>query len=366
MSPLATVLVPTHDHGPLLAHSVGSALEQSVSDIEVFIVGDGVDDATRQVAVDLAAGDERVTFFDNDKGPRHGEILRHAALKQATGRIVCYLSDDDLWLPGHVASMLDLLDGADFAHAIPVGIRVDGTLFLWAGHLEVPISLRRVVAFDNFIPLSCGAHTMDLYRRLPSGWQTTPHDVATDVYMWSQILSQPGCRARSGSRPTVMHFPSTWRSEMTPAQRLGELAKWHHHASEPAFETRFTLTVLEAMSRERTGAVEKFRVLEKQIAALEGQLQGVERRLQAAQERTQDQEVQLAALRAGLDEQLALLAESKERLGIYRERLDASKHQIERMSGSLTWRTRDLLLRVPGVSRVTRWAGEARARRAAG
>ena len=40
-SPVATILVPTHDHGPTLRASVASALRQTVSDIEVFIVGDG-------------------------------------------------------------------------------------------------------------------------------------------------------------------------------------------------------------------------------------------------------------------------------------------------------------------------------------
>jgi hypothetical protein len=366
VSRLATVLVPTHDHGPLLAHSVGSALGQSVADIEVLIVGDGVDDATREVAHELEARDERVRFFDNDKGPRHGEILRHAALQQASGGIVCYLADDDLWLPDHVASMLDLLDGADFGHALPVGIRIDGSLFLWAGDLGVPVSRRRVVAFDNFIPLSCGAHTMELYRRLPFGWRTTPDPIATDVYMWSQILSEPGCVARSGARPTVVHFPSPWRAEMTETERRDELAIWQDRISEPAFEERFTATVLEAMSRERTGAVEKFRALEKRIDSLQGQLLDSQGRLQAAHGRLQDRDARLAEVRAQLDEQRSLLDENRERLRVTGERLEAGKRQIARMTGSVTWRTRDLLLRVPGVAPIARWAGAARSRRAAG
>ena len=60
----ATVLIPTHEHGPLLAYSVRSALAQTVRDLEVLIVGDGVDDATRNAASEMAALDPRVVFFD--------------------------------------------------------------------------------------------------------------------------------------------------------------------------------------------------------------------------------------------------------------------------------------------------------------
>src|SRR5215210_721750 len=69
----ATVLIPTHDHGPLLLHSARSALAQTVEEIEVFISGDGVPEVTREIVSELKR-DERVRFFDHPKGPRHGEI----------------------------------------------------------------------------------------------------------------------------------------------------------------------------------------------------------------------------------------------------------------------------------------------------
>ena len=49
----ATVLTPTHDHGALLGHSLRSALAQTVENIEVFVVGDGVNDDTRAVVEEL-------------------------------------------------------------------------------------------------------------------------------------------------------------------------------------------------------------------------------------------------------------------------------------------------------------------------
>jgi glycosyltransferase involved in cell wall biosynthesis len=49
MTLAATVLVPTHDHGLTLLRSVRSALRQTVEELEVFVVGDGVPDETRDV-----------------------------------------------------------------------------------------------------------------------------------------------------------------------------------------------------------------------------------------------------------------------------------------------------------------------------
>ncbi len=123
---------------------------------------------------ELVAADPRVRWFDNPKGPRHGELHRHAALQEARGEIVCYLCDDDLWLPDHVERMRALLDGHDFAYACPFWIDPQGEIRCYRVDLRLPYFRELFAAGENRIPLSCGAHTLDLYRRLPAGWRTTP------------------------------------------------------------------------------------------------------------------------------------------------------------------------------------------------
>lgn len=244
----ATVLIPTHDHGPLLLHSARSVLAQTVEEIELFIVGDGVPDVTREIVSELSQ-DERVRFFDNPKGPRHGETYRHAALNEARGRIVCYLSDDDLWFPEHVAYMRHLLGNADFAHALPLYIDERGEISFYVGNLALPAYREFLLSRANFIALSCGAHTIDMYRRLPHGWRTTPAGIPTDLYMWRQFLSDPGCRATGGTRPTVLHFPSPLRRNQLPADRLTELAEWSSNLQDPEWRDAFTLEVLDRAVR---------------------------------------------------------------------------------------------------------------------
>lgn len=351
MALAATVLIPTHNHGRLLEYSIGSALGQTVSEIEVFVVGDGVDDATRGVVLEMVRRDARVRFFDFPKGPRHGEIHRHAALAEARGRIVCYLSDDDLWLPGHLEAMCGWLRDADFAHAVPLNVRPDGYVEVFYGHLSNPVTRERMMGAWNFIPLSNGGHTLEFYRRLPEGWRTTPAGIWTDLYMWRQILSVEGVRALSGDRATVLHFPSPHREGWTTEQRVAELERWGERLVEAGFEHSLARRVMEHLLQARFDAevrvgeaVEQLRVererLEESAQALHGEIETLQRAVWTA--------------RAELDAVRTAEGTVQETLADVREHSSAMDAEVARMRGTITWRVRDWLVRLPGVAAVVR------------
>lgn len=227
----ATVLIPTiRDRGPLLPYSVGSVLAQTVPDIEVFIMGDGVDDETRRAIRDLMQRDSRIKFFDNPKHERRGEPHRHAALAQARGEIVCYLCDRDLMLPNHVETMGRLLTHADFCHTLISRVMPNGSLrFDTEIDIGWPADRRWILSrscVENSIPLSFAGHTLKMYRRLPHGWRTTPEGRYTDVYMWEQFLARPECRTVSGTAPTILYFPRPKTNDWTVAKKLHELRRW--------------------------------------------------------------------------------------------------------------------------------------------
>ena len=89
MNPRASIIVLTHDRPALLRHSVASALTQTVSDIEVLILGDGATEATRASATALAE-DPLVRFLDYPKGPHRGEIHRDTAIREATSNAIFF------------------------------------------------------------------------------------------------------------------------------------------------------------------------------------------------------------------------------------------------------------------------------------
>jgi GalNAc5-diNAcBac-PP-undecaprenol beta-1,3-glucosyltransferase len=237
----ATVLVPTHTHGETLRHSVATALGQTVRDLEVFIVGDGVPDVTREIARELTAADPRVRFFDFPKGPSRGELHRHRVLGEANGEIVCYLFDDDLWLPEHVEVAAELLHDADFAFTMPVIVAPDGSHRAWFVDLRSPTHRRLFTNPLSDTPSSptCAAHTMALYRRLPFGWRTTPRGSAPDKYMWAQCLADPRTIALSAARPTALIFPDPPRRGWTADARVAELRDWSGRLQDRAWRQEF-------------------------------------------------------------------------------------------------------------------------------
>lgn len=92
-----------------------------------------------------------------------------------------------------------------------------------------------------------------MYRKLPHGWRTTPAGTPTDLFMWQQFLSEPGCRATGGTRPTVLNLPRSRRRDQTPADRLIELEGWSRDLQDPGWRDAFALRVLDEAVRARAG-----------------------------------------------------------------------------------------------------------------
>ncbi len=249
----ATVMIPTTgDRGPLLPYSVGSVLNQSVAEIEVFVMGDGVDEDTRAVIAGLVRDDSRVRFFDHPKHARRGEPYRHSALAEARGAIVCYLTDRDLMLPDHVAIMEQMLADADFAQTLRFNIEPGGHLsFMPQVEAAGPRDRAALSSVEYSPPLPFAGHTLAAYRRLPHGWRTTPPGLFTDRYMFRQFLDRPDCRAAISTWPTVLYFKRGHHPGLPVAERLAELKVWHAKLAEPGWVAAFSEEVRSAAIRDK-------------------------------------------------------------------------------------------------------------------
>jgi glycosyltransferase involved in cell wall biosynthesis len=217
--------------------AIASVQAQSLQDFELFVVGDGVADPTRELIGELGAKDSRIRFFDFAKGPRKGEVHRHEALRHARGRIVAYLGDDDYWMPDHLEVLDALLVDADFGHTMHVGVNASDELFAFASDLENPrFRDRMLTELIGRFDFSFAGHTLEAYRRLPHGWRTTPASFPyTDLYMWRQFLAEPWCWARSAMLPTAICTHTHLRPHLSDQARAAHLAYWSARSREPGF-----------------------------------------------------------------------------------------------------------------------------------
>jgi glycosyl transferase family 2 len=320
--PVAAILVPTHDHASTIDLAVRSALEQTVAEIEVVVIGDGVGEDTREVVGGLIREDPRVRFLDLPKGPNHGEVHRGTAIEETDAEIVCYLCDDDLLLPEHVESMAALLEDADLAQSQNGYLDVDGAWHPLLADLASPQCREWHLRPDrNAVSLTGTAHTVAAYRRLPHGWRTTPPGRWPDHYMWQQFLGEPWVRAVTATRVTALQFPShlDGRADRPPEERRREVEAWRSSLADAEGRARFLQSARQALMAEATS--ERLR-------------------------------------RDELGEALAI---SEDRRGAAEYRLHAADASLLAIGSTRTWRLRGRLLGISPLRAIARAAGRGRA-----
>jgi glycosyltransferase involved in cell wall biosynthesis len=97
------VVIPSRDRWPLLRTALAGALAQQDVDVQVIVVDDGSADGT---AAELATLDDpRVRVLRHDR-PHGVAAARNLGLAHVTAPWVTFLDDDDVWAPGHLASMI--------------------------------------------------------------------------------------------------------------------------------------------------------------------------------------------------------------------------------------------------------------------
>jgi len=100
-----SVVIPTHGRPAWCVEAVRSALAQDGVDVEVLVAVDGPQPATE--AALAAVADPRLRVLVGPHGGR--SAARNRALAAATRAHVAFLDDDDRYLPGALAALLDAL-----------------------------------------------------------------------------------------------------------------------------------------------------------------------------------------------------------------------------------------------------------------
>ncbi|SPH16877.1 Putative teichuronic acid biosynthesis glycosyltransferase TuaG [Defluviimonas aquaemixtae] len=96
--PSVSVVMPVRDAAATLTDAIRSVQSQTFSGWELIIFDDGSKDASRRIAEDHAAGDQRIVVMRSEAG-QGAAAARNRAISVAKGKYVAFLDADDLWLP---------------------------------------------------------------------------------------------------------------------------------------------------------------------------------------------------------------------------------------------------------------------------
>ncbi len=104
-TPDVSVVIPTRSRPHLVTRAVRSALAQRHADIEVVVVVDGPDEATRSALAEIADARLRVVQLNQPGGAPNA---RNVGVAHALAPWTALLDDDDEWQPDKLATQLDL------------------------------------------------------------------------------------------------------------------------------------------------------------------------------------------------------------------------------------------------------------------
>jgi glycosyltransferase involved in cell wall biosynthesis len=102
---LVSAVIPTRNRPELLLRAVRSALGQTHQHLEVVVVIDGPDPATRAALDGFSDPRLRVLELSESHG---GSGARNQGVEHATGEWVAFLDDDDEWMPTKIEKQLEV------------------------------------------------------------------------------------------------------------------------------------------------------------------------------------------------------------------------------------------------------------------
>lgn len=107
--PLVSIITPVYNGARYLKETIESVLTQDYLNMEYILVNDGSTDNTADI---LRQFDDKIKVI-TQKNTGH-VIARNTGLRHATGEVVAFVDQDDIWTEGHISKMLPFLIEEDY------------------------------------------------------------------------------------------------------------------------------------------------------------------------------------------------------------------------------------------------------------
>lgn len=99
-APFFSIIITTYNRPDKLQDAIASVLEQDFTDFEVVIVNDGSGKSYAELE-EYIKGKAQIRYFYKKNEER--SVARNFGIEKARGRWICFLDDDDIYLPGHLS-----------------------------------------------------------------------------------------------------------------------------------------------------------------------------------------------------------------------------------------------------------------------
>jgi glycosyltransferase involved in cell wall biosynthesis len=187
-----SVVIPAYNAERFIGQTLQSICDQTITDWECVVVDDGSTDSTPQIVRDMARKDDRIRMIEQtNAGPAAARNTGMASIS-AGSQFICFMDNDDVWLPDSLAVLRQALEANPqciAAHGVADTIdengnpmdhkRADGGFSKFCrqrmtaehGRL-VPVDLNKPTTFESLYPVS---------RLFPSGLVLIRHEAMRRV-----------------------------------------------------------------------------------------------------------------------------------------------------------------------------------------
>ena len=110
-SPAITVITSTYNWPSVLREAIKTALDQTFSNFEHLIIGDGCTDETEEVVREF--NDDRIVWYNLPENTGNQSGVNKVALEMASADWIAYLNHDDLWFPDHLEILVNAFRARD-------------------------------------------------------------------------------------------------------------------------------------------------------------------------------------------------------------------------------------------------------------
>lgn len=148
--PKISVVMPSYNQGQFIEDAILSVLGQGYPDLELIVMDGGSTDGTVEV---LKKYSRRLTYWQSAKDKGQADAINQG-MARSTGKIVCWLNSDDMYLPG---ALLDI--GRRFAenrnfrlvYGAAVTIFQNDPVLNASEQVPLPFDAARLTYFDYII-----------------------------------------------------------------------------------------------------------------------------------------------------------------------------------------------------------------------
>lgn len=110
MAHKVSIVIPTYKRASYLARAIDSVLEQTYEDIEIIVVDDNGNNSkhradTEKLMVERYGDNTKVIYLKNDENIG-GANARNKGAEVSVGDYLCFLDDDDIFLPDKIETQL--------------------------------------------------------------------------------------------------------------------------------------------------------------------------------------------------------------------------------------------------------------------